>query len=335
MKTRISSLIILLSFIMTGLVISCKKDSANNSNDNSNATNLSTQADDQSMASDENENITNDVNVALTSSASTNGNAAQMTPGQGQTAVNSLNQTNGVAGAQGTLICDATITIDTSSNPRTLTITYDGTNCWGNRTRSGTVVISIAAGTHWMDKGAVVTVNVQNLKITRIRDSKTIIINGTRTLTNVSGGSLKNLASLGTITHTITDTMQITFADNLTRSWQSAKQRVFTYNNGIVLTITGTHSDGTNSGIAEWGINRFGIAFTTIVMQPVVIRQDCDFRIVSGQLQILRSDNLTSTITFGLDATGNTAGCPGTGNYYLQVAFTGANGRTYPIILPY
>jgi hypothetical protein len=320
---------------MTGLVISCKKDNANNSNDSSNATNLGTQADDQSMASDENENITNDVNVALTSSPSTNGNAAQLTPGQGQTAVNSINQTNGISGAQGTLICDASITIDTSSNPRTLTITYDGTNCWGNRTRTGTVVVSIAAGTHWMDKGAVVTVNVQNLKITRIRDSKTIIINGMRTLTNVSGGSLKNLASLGTITHTITDTMQITFADNLTRSWQSAKQRVFTYNNGVVLTITGTHSDGTNSGIAEWGVNRFGIAFTTIVAQPVVIRQDCDFRIVSGQLQILRSDNLTSTITFGLDATGNTTGCPGAGNYYLQVAFTGSNGRTYPIILPY
>lgn len=328
-------MIIILSIIMTGMVISCKKDNANNSSDNSNATNLSTQADDQSMASDENENITNDANLALTSSPSTNGNAAQMTPGQGQTAVNSINQVNGVSGAQGTLICDASITIDTSSNPRTLTITYDGTNCWGNRTRTGTVVISIAAGIHWMDKGAVVTVNVQNLKITRIRDSKTIIINGLRTITNVSGGSLKNLASLGTITHTIADSMQITFADNLTRSWHSAKQRVFTYNNGIVLTTTGTHSDGTNSGIAEWGINRFGIAFTTIVTQAVVIRQDCDFRIVSGQLQILRSDNLTSTITFGLDATGNTTGCPGAGNYYLQVAFTGSNGRTYPIILPY
>jgi hypothetical protein len=335
MKTRISFAIIILSIIMTGLVISCKKDNASNTGDSTNAANLSTQADDQSMASDENENVTNDVNVALTSSVSTNGNSAQMQPGQGETAVNSVNQTNGVSGALGTLICDATITIDTASNPRTLTISYDGTNCWGNRTRTGTVVISIAAGTHWMDQGAVVNVNIQNLKITRIRDSKTIILNGLRTITNVSGGSLKNLASLGSITHTISDSIQITFADNLTRSWHSAKQRVFTYNNGIVLTTTGTHSNGNNTGIAEWGTNRFGIDFTTIITQAVVIRQDCDFRIVSGQAQILRSDNLNSTITFGLDASGNATGCPGTGNYYLQVAFVASNGRTYPIILPY
>ena len=335
MKTRISVAIIILSIMMTGLVISCKKDNTSNSSDSTNAANLSTQADDQSMVSDENENVANDVNAALASSVSTNGNSAQVQARQGQTAVNSVNQVNGVSGDQGTLICDATITLDTTSNPRTLTIVYNGTNCWGNRTRTGTVVISIAQGVHWMDQGAVVTVNIQNLKITRIRDSKTITLSGLRTFTNVSGGSLKDLATVGSITHTISDSLQITFADNLTRTWKAAKQRVFTYDNGVVLTITGIHTNGNTTGIAEWGTNRFGIDFTTIVTQPVVIRQDCDFRIVSGQVQILRSDNLTSTIAFGLDATGNSTGCPGTGNYYLQLTFVTSNGRTYPIILPY
>ena len=56
-------------------------------------------------------------------------------------------------GAQGT-ICDATVTVNAQSDPRTITITYDGTNCTGNRTRTGTVVISMAANTQWKNAGS-------------------------------------------------------------------------------------------------------------------------------------------------------------------------------------
>ena len=42
------------------------------------------------------------------------------------------------------LICDATVAVDTMSNPRTITITYNGTNCIGNRTRTGVIVVSMA-----------------------------------------------------------------------------------------------------------------------------------------------------------------------------------------------
>ncbi|MFI5154754.1 MAG: hypothetical protein ACHQEM_01125 [Chitinophagales bacterium] len=335
MKTTNSVRLIVLSIVLTGMLFSCKKDSSSPSGDTTNASNLSTQADDQTMVSTESENLTNDINTALTSQVSTNGNSTKSIENSGNTAVNSVNQVNGVSSVDGTLICDAAVSFDTVSNPRKITISYNGTNCWGNRTRTGTVIISIAAGVHWLDQGAVVNVLVQDLKITRLNDSKSITINGIRTITNVSGGSLKNLASLGSITHTISDSVVVLFANNTSRVWHAAKQRVFSYNNGIVLTITGTHTDGNNLNIAEWGTNRFGIDFTTMFVQPIVIRQDCDFRIVSGQVQTLRSDNLNSTVTFGLDASGNATGCPGTGNYYLQLSFVASNGKTYPVILQY
>src|ERR1700688_2870513 len=134
----------------------------------------------------------NDVNAAVSSSSSINGESTN-TIRSGTVAVNSVNETQGVQGVNTLLICDAAIVIDTTVNPRTITITYNGTNCWGNRTRTGTVVVSIAAGTHWMDVNAVVTIAVQNLTITRISDGKTIILNGTRTMTNVSGGSMTQL----------------------------------------------------------------------------------------------------------------------------------------------
>ena len=315
------------------LAVSCSKD---NSSSNSNQTStVKTQADDQAMVSNESDIMANDVVTALSSSSSINGEAVS-TIRSGTVAVNSANETREVNGIGTSLICDATIAVDTTTDPKTITITYNGTNCWGNRTRTGTVVVSIAAGTHWKDANAVVNISVQNLTITRVSDGKTIILNGTRTMTNVSGGSMTDLPTLGTITHTISDNFSITFADNLVRTWQVSKQRVFTYNNGIVMTTTGTHSDGVNTNVAEWGVNRFGTSFESLITVPKVFRQDCNFRLVSGQNQILRSDSLNSIITYGLDASGNATSCPGSGNYYLEVVWTFPNGKsTNPIILPY
>ncbi|MBC8033135.1 MAG: hypothetical protein H7Y03_03255, partial [Chitinophagaceae bacterium] len=42
-----------------------------------------------------------------------------------------------------------------------------------------------------------------NLKIVRVADGKSVVLNGTQTYTNVSGGLSRNLASLQTIVHTI------------------------------------------------------------------------------------------------------------------------------------
>ena len=128
--------------------------------------------------------------------------------------------------------------------------------------------------------------------------------------------------------------MSIDFDNGTTRAWNVSKQRVFTYDNGIVITTTGTYSDGTNNNIAEWGINRLGESFTSLISEPKVIRQDCDFRLVSGQNTVI-TDNGTSVITYGLDADGNPTGCPGSGTYYYKLVWTGANGKTFTIIRPY
>ncbi len=207
-------------------------------------------------------------------------------------------------------------------------------NCWGNRTRSGTVTISMPIGQHWKDQGATATITVDALTITRNRDGKSIVLNGTKIITNVSGGLLKDLATLQTITHTITGSLKIDFESGLSRTWNVSKQRVFTYDNGIVITTTGTYSDGTDNNIAEWGTDRFGDPFKSLISAPKVIRQDCDFRLVSGQNTLLLSKG-TAVITYGLDANGEPTGCPGTGTYYFKLVWTGVNGKTFTLIAPY
>jgi hypothetical protein len=308
MKAKILSLAaIILSFSF--LFTACQKN-ATNDTDYSNES--SVHSEDQSLFSGEVDAVSDDADAALDATAGFSGRGEQIQ------------------------ICNATVVVDTLSNPRTITITYNGANCWGNRTRTGVVVISMAQGVRWKNAGAIVNVNIQNLRITRISDNKSITINGTHTYTNVSGGLLFNLATLGTITHTITSSnMSVTFDNNTQRTWQVAKRRVFTYNNGIVITGTGMHSEGAVTGIAEWGTNRFGRTFTTAITQPLVVRQDCNFRLTSGKVEHNVAPVFNATVTFGLDSAGNPTSCPGAGAYYMKIVWTGPNGNPHTIIWPY
>ena len=333
MKTRFFISLATLT-VVAGLIIACNKSnsatSGNNGNStapNNSTTQVQTQADDESQVNTELGNAENDINNSLNTSAAFNG-------------VGSASSSNGLqtdgAGSLQILynLCDATVTTDTANGQRELIITYNGLGCEGHRTRTGTITISIPIGTHWKDKGAVVTVSIDNLKITRVRDQKTIIINGAYQFTNVTGGLLRDLASLGTITHTVTaDSLTVQFADSATRTWSVAKQRVFTYNNGVVITTTGTHSDGTNNNVAVWGTTRYGNSFETLIVSPMVIQQDCDWRLTSGQTETIRKA-VTLDITYGLDSSGNPTSCPGTGYYYYKAVWT-IGDKTYTFIAPY
>jgi hypothetical protein len=193
----------------------------------------------------------------------------------------------------------------------------------------------VPKGVHWADQGATVSINV-NLTITRIRDGKLLVINGTKIITNKSGGLLTNLATLTSITHDLSDTLSITFDNGTARTWNVSKERVFTYNDGVVISTTGTHSDGINNDIAEWGENRFGVSFSSRITAPKVIAQSCDFRLISGQNSVTSGDKFTAVITYGLDASGNlVTSCP-SGNFYANIAWTYLpTGKTGSFLIQY
>lgn len=308
MKTRIHTSFLLTLFAVF-IFTSCQKDSSPADY----TSESSAHADDQNRFSGEVDAAANDIVITL--------DATSGFSGRGE-------------GLQ-SLICDATIAVDTMSNPRTITITYNGTNCLGNRSRTGVVVVSMAQGVRWKNAGAQLNVSFQNLRITRLSDNKSITINGSQTYTNVSGGLLINLPVLNMITHTLTsNNMSVTFDNNTQRTWQVARQRVFTYNNGVVITVTGTHTENGISGVTEWGTNRFGNTFTTSITQPLVFRQDCSFRLGSGKAEHATS-HFNASATFGLDANGSPANCPGANPYYMRIVWTGPTGNTRTAILPY
>ncbi|HEY6504267.1 MAG TPA: hypothetical protein VIZ28_09860 [Chitinophagaceae bacterium] len=301
----------LLTFALVISFTACKKEKDPKDNDE-----IATHSDDQSQFSAEVDAVANDADIAIESSTSFTGR---------------LQNPQDMLG----IICDATIAINTASNPMTITITYDGSNCLGNRTRTGVVVLLMPQGTQWKNAGAAITVTFQNLKVTRVSDGKSITINGSQTYTNVSGGLMINLPTLNNITHAITSSgLSVKFNNETQRNWQVAKQRVFTYNGGVIITTTGTHTEGNITNIAEWGTNRFGGAFTTAITSPLVVKQDCSFRLTSGAVSHT-TPLVNATVTFGLDANGTATSCPGTGAYYYKVIWTGLNGNTITLIHPY
>jgi hypothetical protein len=334
MKTKLS-ITLASTIIAAGLIVACNKSNSTNGNSgtstspNTSTTQMQTQTDDETQVATEMDNAETDVNNSLNAS----------TTFSGATTTSAGNGIETAGGGVGLVInygiCDATVTTDTLNGMRQLIITYNGSNCWGNRIRTGVVTISIPVGTHWRDTGAVVTVDIDSLKITRVRDHKTITLNGTYTFTNVTGGLLRDLATRGTITHTITaNNVTIQFADSATRTWSVSKQRQFTYNDGVVETTTGTHSDGTNNNISIWGTNRYGNSFERLIVDPMVISQSCDWQLTSGQTETIRPA-VTVNITYGLDSDGNPTGCPTAGNYYYYKAVWTVGNKTYTFIAPY
>jgi len=268
-----------------------------------------TQSNDEVMANKETDESSNDATAALENS----GGSFAARP----------------AGPSIAFPCDATITYDTAAVQKSITITYNGSNCSGTRTRTGKIIITFDSSLHWRDAGASINVDYDSLMITRVSDGKTLLISGNVTHTNVSGGLLEDLATSNPITRTITGNLVLTFDDQTQRTWQITKQRVFSYNNGIVITTTGT---GTG-GIAEAGINRYGNAFTSAITEPRVIKQSCDFRLVSGQT-LYNGPFATVTTTFGLDASGNAVSACPIGFFYYKQLWSIA-GRTFSFIGPY
>jgi hypothetical protein len=328
--TALYRLVFVIAF--TSIFASCNKSNSSGSNSPSSSSDLQSNSDDETRVSTETDAAFDDVNTAMVANYSVTGAALGR---------QLMQRVIDGPGGDSTAICDATISLDTANGTRQITITYNGTNCALDRTRTGTVVITWPIGQLWQTSGAVVTVQFNNLAITRLSDNKTITLNGTHTYTNVSGGSLISLPNEPagtTITHTITsNNMQITFDNGAQRTWSVDRQRVFTYSGGYVITTSGLYTSGSTTGISEWGTDRFGLAFQVAIVQPRVITEACAWQMTAGEVALSNVAG-TTTITYGLNSTGGVANsCPINGaTYYFSLSWASAsNGKTYTFILPY
>jgi hypothetical protein len=181
---------------------------------------------------------------------------------------------------------------------------YKGTSVDG-KVKSGRMTAVLTAGANWGEKGAVLTLTFDTMKVVRA-GGKSVTFSGTKTITNVTGGRVSKLKEGdAAIEHAIVSSdLKITFEDGTTKTWSITKTRSFTKDSdGLVVTITGLA--GTN--VAESGITRKGTPFSCSILTPIVMK-DCggnDPKPVSG-VKVHKGLVKETYVTYGVDGLGNT-----------------------------
>jgi hypothetical protein len=179
----------------------------------------------------------------------------------------------------------ATVTRDTVSVPRVMTIDFGPTNCLCNdgRYRRGKIIVTYAGGGYF-DQGSVKTVSFDNYYR---NDNK---VEGTRTVTN-NGRNAANQLSW-TIN---AQNMKITRPDGSFHTWNST--RVRTMLNGESTPSFWRDDEYSISGSAE-GINAKGISYVANITTPLHRKLDCRW-IDSGIVEISPEGKATRTLDYG------------------------------------
>jgi hypothetical protein len=233
------------------------------------------------------------------------------------------------------------VTIDSSQiDSLVLFFNFDGvTPCFNpTRTRSGQIKVRLTSGAHWSDVNAVLTIDYINFKVTRLYDNKSIRFNGTKTLQNINGNDWLGFI-LGTATLKYREralSIHVDFDNGSNATWNCARITQWNYtpsSSKITFTASGDTTLNSYSNVDSWGVNRFGMAFTTNYNSPVVSNTYCGlWNFISGEL-VHHVNNRDFTLTLGVDQNGNPT--PYACAYGYKVTWTSLSGVLTSVVLSY
>lgn len=238
-------------------------------------------------------------------------------------------------------------TVDTSQAAEgIIVINYNGDVCNGiSRTGSITITLENYPTVHWRDSGAILTLFFANVKVTNAATAGYIILNGTHTLTNITGGlAWKILAqdTTGTVAilHTSND-MTITFADGSVRSWSVNRLRSYSNVNGVLtVTLSSNASEGSYENVDLWGTNRNNQAFYNAISQPLTVTSAdaaCPGRWYNRPAagDVSHYINKRSvTVLYGVNEQGVQVSAP-TCPWGYEITYTNAKGKTATMLVSY
>jgi len=226
--------------------------------------------------------------------------------------------------------------IDSVHSDKKIIITYNGNNGNGSRHREGKVTIQLTSGTRWSDQGAVITVTFDHYTVRRNNGTgKKIMLDGTITLTNMSGGSVFFIAPGDSVHHRMAGVISISFDNgNKQYNWTISRDRVIgrTAGGAYYISLSGFGTDNGDTHVSVKGTNRNGKSFVNMIDSPVVLSSSCGWDATSGHV-IYKSGSSTLEITFGVDSQGNpqVSGCP----YGFRLNWTNASGQAKVAVVKY
>lgn len=298
--------IIALSGMIT--LAGCKKDEETNNADTQSLEQLSK---DENRFQDETDQLMNDANIFIMQGQMKSGDA---------------------------LPCNANLdSVRVISDTVVFYVTYNGLNCSGKINRTGKKEIRIPQGTYWVQPGATIEIKLINYTATRVATGKTIVLNGKKLYTNVTGGHFALLGiTYDTIIHEVTGNLQAAFENNTSRTWSLARRKTFTGSQSqLQVAVEGFGTSGEYSNLVTWGTNRNGVAFYSQIIQPLIVSETCGFDIVSGiKKHMLPSESKSATLTFGYNSNNQPVEpgeCPT--KYRLDWEKPNASGTIYLFLL--
>jgi hypothetical protein len=181
----------------------------------------------------------------------------------------------------------ANVIIDTShiTDSALIRLTYYGKNADQTKGRSGDVTLQFARDNNgkiiqWKTPGAAINITFTQYEVVVLATNKSLWLNGTATITNLRGGLLKTasnvaLATGDSLQDKVNANIVFTYNDNTnviqTWTWNINQLRMFNVQNALLTsTIRGDTVMSNTNGISTWGTTRFGYAFYTQVITPVV-----------------------------------------------------------------
>lgn len=223
-------------------------------------------------------------------------------------------RTNGTNGTNGILgnICGLTVDA-TNANIGSITLNYDGTTC-NNRTRTGSIKLTIldyASGKRWKNAGCVMQVDYYLYKVKRASDGKSVRLEGTQYLTNVSGGTWFDLLFSGqsNLVSTVTgENLSVNFDDASTANYNINRKFTYTWASPVITCVgEGIGSHNGLSNLENYGTTRDGDPFTSQVTTPIVWNTTCGaWAPTQGEVNIkVDSKDFALKCLFGVDASGN------------------------------
>jgi hypothetical protein len=212
-----------------------------------------------------------------------------------------------------------------------IVINYTGETLNKMRIRNGSVSIHLIEGSKWIDKGAVIEIEFNNVTITRTEGNKIVNIQGKYYVKNVNGGrAFVNMD----VEHKLWGTAMARFGSGSSSEWSISRRRTFSNVNGAFRVVTnGDTTINDSANVIVWGKNRKGKEFMVRVPQELVYSSVCPGRMMSGQK---RHYKLTKDVmvTHGVDDKGEPH--KGTGCAYgFKVEWTNAKNEERRAVFAY
>ncbi|HNU55689.1 MAG TPA: hypothetical protein PKN30_03800 [Flavobacteriales bacterium] len=180
-------------------------------------------------------------------------------------------------------LCDPTVTFDTTSSPRTITLDFGEVNCTAlnGRTRRGRIRVSYTG--RYRDIGTVITITPENYHVNDLH------IQGAKTVTNLgpdSDGHLQfDVLESGSVTAS-DGSWTATHAAHRTRTWIQGQDTEMILDD--VYLISGSGS----------GVNRNGVPYTVSISTPLRIALSCPF-ITQGIVHVIPQGRPDRVIDYG------------------------------------